>query len=141
MIVAQAKFNVQVRSEDGEIPNKYRSYWYVDGGSTTSEQGLYEAGTEIIFTSDGESKVLEYVSVNGIEVSDTSSYGSTSYTYTTPAEDVFVKVVFAVPVVIPKATFTFTGVNVSCDHEDGEYEPGVVVHFTALSAESMSDGI
>lgn len=84
--------------------------------------------------------MLEYVSVNGVEVDDKTQYGQTSYTYTTPSEDVFVKVVFAVPVVVPKANFSFTGVNVSCDLEPGEYAPGVVAHFTALYEESMSDG-
>lgn len=84
--------------------------------------------------------MLEYVSVNGVEVDDKTQYGQTSYTYTTPSEDVFVKVVFAVPVVVPKANFSFTGVNVSCDLEPGEYAPGVVAHFTALYEESMNDG-
>ena len=85
--------------------------------------------------------MLEYVSVNGVEIPDTSVYGGTTYTYTVPEEDVFVKVVFRVPVVVPVANFSFSGVNVSCDLEPGEYAPGVVAHFAALPEQSMSDGL
>lgn len=52
LIVAQAKFNVQVRAEEGDIPEKYRISWYVDGGTTSSQQGNYKAGEQIVFTSE-----------------------------------------------------------------------------------------
>lgn len=68
LIVAQAKFNVQVRAEGGDIPDKYRVSWYVDGGTTSSQQGNYKAGEQIVFVSESQDKVLEYVSVNGVEV-------------------------------------------------------------------------
>lgn len=71
--------------------------WYVTDGTTSSVPGGYVAGDTIRFDTDDASKSLQFVSVNGVEISDTSVYGQSFYEYVVQEEDVFLQVTFAVP--------------------------------------------
>ena len=59
----------------------YAISWTLTGGTTTETAGDFEENDTIVFTADS-GKTLSFVSINGTEISDTSVYGASSYTYT-----------------------------------------------------------
>lgn len=81
----------------GSVIETFSVNWYVTDGTTSSVPGGYVAGATIRFDTDDASKSLQFVSVNGVEISDTSVYGQSFYEYVVQEEDVFLQVKFAVP--------------------------------------------
>lgn len=81
----------------GSVIETFSVNWYVTDGTTSSAPGGYVAGATIRFDTDDASKSLQFVSVNGVEISDTSVYGESFYEYVVQEEDVFLQVTFAVP--------------------------------------------
>lgn len=81
----------------GAVIETFNINWYVTDGTTSSVPGGYVAGATIRFDTDDSSKSLQFVSVNGVEISDTSVYGQSFYEYVVQEEDVFLQVTFAVP--------------------------------------------
>lgn len=81
----------------GAVIETFSVNWYVTDGTTSSVPGGYVAGDTIRFDTDDASKSLQFVSVNGVEISDTSVYGQSFYEYVVQEEDVFLQVKFAVP--------------------------------------------
>lgn len=81
----------------GAVIETFSVNWYVTDGTTSSTPGGYVAGDVIRFDTDDASKSLQFVSVNGVEISDTSVYGESFYEYVVQEEDVFLQVKFAVP--------------------------------------------
>ena len=62
-------------------PTTYAVTWTLTGGTTTATAGDFEENDTIVFTAES-GKTLSFGSINGTEVSDTSVYGASSYTYT-----------------------------------------------------------
>ena len=62
-------------------PTTYAISWTLTGGTTTATAGDFEENDTIVFTAES-GKTLSFVSINGTEISDTSVYGASSYTYT-----------------------------------------------------------
>jgi len=75
-------------------PTTYEVTWTLTGGTTTATSGDdFAENDTIVFTAES-GKTLSYVSIDGTEISDTSVYGASSYTYTVGTADAELVVTF-----------------------------------------------
>ena len=75
-------------------PTTYEVTWTLTGGTTTATSGGdFEENDTIVFTAES-GKTLSFVSIDGTEISDTSVYGASSYTYTVGTADAVLVVTF-----------------------------------------------
>jgi len=81
-----------------EPPATHAISWTITGGTTESAEGDFIEGSTIVFTAD-EGKTLSFVSIDGVEIDDTSVYGASSYTYTVGAADAELVVEFTEPII------------------------------------------